>query len=83
MNTTESINSGVAAPEIDEIRSEIDDDERENEDIDNEFGELNSQDGEEDDEEAELSPKLAEGFYEIETVRRKRVRKVLNLIMYS
>ncbi|WOG95656.1 hypothetical protein DCAR_0414983 [Daucus carota subsp. sativus] len=75
MNTTESINSGVAAPEIDEIRSEIDDDERENEDIDNEFGELNSQDGEEDDEEAELSPKLAEGFYEIETVRRKRVRK--------
>lgn len=66
------------SPEINEYRTEID----ENEEIENESGELNSQDGEEDDEEAELSPKLAEGFFEIETVRRKRVRKVFNLILF-
>lgn len=66
------------SPEVNEYRTEID----ENEEIENESGELNSQDGEEDDEEAELSPKLAEGFFEIETVRRKRVRKVFNLILF-
>ncbi|KAK1393704.1 hypothetical protein POM88_012760 [Heracleum sosnowskyi] len=71
MKSGESNNSGATEPEINEFRTETD----ENEEIENESGDLNSQDGEEDDEEVELSPKLAEGFFEIETVRRKRVRK--------
>lgn len=79
MNSGESNNSGAEAPENNEFRTETD----ENEEIENESGDLNSQDGEEDDEEAELSPKLAEGFFEIETVRRKRVRKVFDLVLFS
>lgn len=79
MNADESIIPGAVAPEINEFGTEID----ENEEIENESGDLNSQDGEEDDEEAELSPKLAEGFFEIENVRRKRVRKVFDLVMFK
>lgn len=79
MNVGESISSGATEWEINEFRTQNNENEREIEEIENDFNDLNSQDGEDDEEETELSPKLAEGFFEIETVRRKRVRKVFLL----
>lgn len=63
----------VDAPPPEEVEAvEKGEDDQENQEI-QENEEIQEAEG---DVEEELRPKLAEGFYEIEAVRRKRVRKV-------
>lgn len=52
-------------------------------DVGNEYDEMYGEDYEDYEEEVLEKPKLAEGFYEIEAVRKKRVRKVYFGLSFS
>ncbi|XP_058225139.1 chromo domain protein LHP1 isoform X1 [Rhododendron vialii] len=65
-------NGGEEADEEEEEEEEREEEDEREKGYDDEFGALQIEDG---GEEADERPKLAEGFYEIEAVRKKRVRK--------